>query len=197
MEKGPLSWYNYKGCDSSFNDHSTRRQHEDGHSHEPRHRCTCTCGKTSEYLATLLFSVWWCWARVGLQYRKLSCLACWVPWFWPLLLLNLDCISPNDLRHRCHVWCYLQPELVLLVFHQNGNVYAFPPVRSIWWLQFTDRPWQEQLLQSNSQNSSCFTSFSTYGLRLPWNLGFVDGQSAERARLTSPFSAMCFVFWCY
>ena len=31
MEKGPLSCYNYKGWDSSFNNHSTRRKHEDGH----------------------------------------------------------------------------------------------------------------------------------------------------------------------
>ena len=63
------------------------------------------------------------------------------------------------------VWCYLQPELVLIVFHLSGNVYTFPPARSIWWLQFTDRPLQEQLLQSNSQTSSRFTSFSIYGLR--------------------------------
>ena len=74
---------------------------------------------------SLLFSVLWCRGKVGLQYRRLSCLACWVPWCWPLLLLNLDWISPNDLRHRCHVWCYLQPELVLLVFHLSGNVYTF------------------------------------------------------------------------
>ena len=155
--KRPLSCY--KGCNSSFNDHWTRRQHEERHNHGPGHRCTC--GKIFENISSVL-----CFCGAGekwasniadyhvwpVEYHDVGPY-CW--WIW------------TESHHMiCDiVWCYLQPELVLLVFHLSGNVYTFPPARSIWWLQFTDRPWQEQLLQSNSPNSSRFTSFSIYGLR--------------------------------